>query len=100
MSYDIHITRAEFWAENRNAKIRLEEWINVAKGDARLEHRGDNVFAAVGFGSTGEDVPILWYAGDVYSENPNQAVVRLMEDLAQRLGARVQGDDGEIYASR
>jgi hypothetical protein len=36
MSYDVHITRAEEWSENKRTPITLEEWVAYAKSDPEL----------------------------------------------------------------
>jgi hypothetical protein len=43
----------------------------------------------------------VWFCPDgegcIVVRNPDEAVLARMVELAQRLGARVQGDDGEFY---
>lgn len=38
-----------------------------------------------------------WNEGALYSKYPSTNMIRKMIDIADRLGAHVQGDDGEIY---
>lgn len=36
MSVEFHITRAEFWAENEDAQITADEWLNYINNDNEL----------------------------------------------------------------
>ena len=36
MGYDLHITRAEYWAENDGNRISEEEWLRVIEQDQEL----------------------------------------------------------------
>lgn len=40
-----------------------------------------------------------WFEGNVDTKNPDHAVLAKALELAGVLGARVQGDDGELYES-
>lgn len=97
MSYDVHITRAEYWAENEDAPIPLEEWIATATLDERLDARGGGLFVAPLIRSDEEDAAFHWDDGDVFAADPDENTLQLMRDLARTLDAKVQGDDGEHY---
>lgn len=52
-------------------------------------------------GSTANE-NMAWFdfrSGNVVVKNPDVAILSKMWKIAQKLGARVQGDDGEIYGS-
>ncbi len=36
MGVEFHITRAEFWAENEDAQITADEWLNYINNDNEL----------------------------------------------------------------
>jgi hypothetical protein len=38
-----------------------------------------------------------WSHGNINTKNPDPAIVRKAIEIAATLGARVQGDDGEVY---
>jgi len=40
-----------------------------------------------------------WFQDDIYTKNPDEPILAKMLQIASALGARVQGDDGEIYRS-
>lgn len=99
MGYDLHITRAEHWAENTEAEISADEWIALVRADPELmldTAQGPH-FARRSGPSHYSDPWLDWFGGNVYTKNPDSALLRKMVALANRLGARVQGDEGEVY---
>lgn len=101
MGYDLHITRAEFWAENDDAYIDADEWARLVESDDELtlDPRNGPHFAVWSGPSDSEGPWFTWFEGDIHSRFPDPPTLGKMLQIAERLGARVQGDDGEIYAS-
>ena len=113
MGYDLHISRAENWWEAEAHPIPLAAWLEVVAADPDLEKTGvaetatpegilryENEGLAVWTGHLAEaSVWFDWRRGVVVVKNPDEATIAKMVDVAQRLGARVQGDDGEYYPS-
>jgi hypothetical protein len=99
MGYDLHITRAESWAQNEAAEITADEWLAVVRADPELTPAPENgPYFVQWSGQSWHPEPWLdWHAGNVYTKNPDSALLRKMVRLAQQLEARVQGDDGEFY---
>jgi hypothetical protein len=95
VSYDAHITRAEFWANYGESPIPLDEWIRTASGDERLQARGDRLFVAEKIRTDGDDAAFTWFKGEIYTRDPDNRTIALMSDLANELGASLQDDDGE-----
>jgi hypothetical protein len=101
MGYDVHITRAESWAENEDAAITLEEWECCVERDPELMPDPDNgmpmaVWTAHPDGD--EARPWLsWDNGNITTKNPDEALLEKMLSIAESLDAKVQGDDGEEY---
>lgn len=101
MGYDAHITRAEFWCDNAGNEITAEEWRAVVEGDADLKpwpEQGPHMARWLG-PSTLTDPWLDWREGNVFTKNPDAALLAKCCGIAVRLGARVQGDDGEEYVA-
>lgn len=99
MGYDLHITRAEHWAENRNAYITADEWSRLVGSDTELtpDPRNGPHFV-VWSGPSEYDEPWFdWSDGNIYAKYPDAPMLGKMLQIAARLSARVQGDDGEVY---
>ncbi|NHZ35022.1 hypothetical protein F0185_15715 [Massilia sp. CCM 8692] len=99
MGYDFHITRRQFWADEHGPAISLAEWLDYASGDSEIEpdheNPGSENWLVV---SHAEKWPLWWELGEVYTKNPDPAVIRKMISIARALDARVQDDDGEIHS--
>jgi hypothetical protein len=104
MGYDIHITRARSWLENAGMEIRAEEWLKVVAEDPELHLAGFNGPYFALWKSLPEDWDgstgwLNWRKGNIYAKGASESLIGKMLDIANRLGARVQGDDMEIYGS-
>ena len=99
MGYDLHITRAEVWSQNEGKEITSEEWLALIQSDVELELAGYNgdYFALWSGKSEYEDPWLDWSSGNIYTKNPDGPIIVKMLEIAKRLNAKVQGDDGEIY---
>ena len=98
MGYDLHITRRAQWADDGGPEITLEEWGAYVASDAEVRPDADNgptdfLWAA----HPREPWPLWWDRGTVSTKNPDDETVRKLVAIADRLGATVQGDDGEVY---
>ena len=101
MGYDLHITRAKYWAENENHKISAEDWLSIVANDDELTLDTNNgPYLANWSGPSSYDQAWFdWFEGDVFSKNPDRAIFEKMLHLAKQLKGKVQGDDGELYKS-
>ena len=101
MGYDLHITRADFWAENQGQEISAEEWSALVDSDAALTFDAQNGphFAVLESQSDNKARWLDWNAGNITTKNPDRETLRKMLEIAAHLGASVQGDDGEHYRS-
>lgn len=99
MGYDLHITRKEFWADEAGPGISFEEWTGHVKVDTDLEKdplNGTHDFLYAKHPK--EPAPLWWNDGEIYTKNPDADMVRKLIEIAQQLGAKVQGDNGEQYS--
>jgi len=116
MGYDVHITRKENWFDESGPRIDIDEWEAVVLSDPdmrldgyasavvgngsvlRIESNGLAVWTA--YAGNGIDGNMAWLdfrQGNIVVKNPDGAILRKMWLLAQRLDAKVQGDECEAY---
>ena len=99
MGYEVHITRADDWASNEDCAIEPSEWIDVIESDKSLRLFDENgPHFAVWDGDPNESEAWLdWVDGNITTKNPDEPLLRKMLEIAERLNAKVQDDDGELY---
>ncbi len=119
MGYDLHITRKKNWdgfEDEHGPVISLDEWIAMVRPDAEMRLDGfcevrlpygkvfrlDRPSLAVwtAWSHHGKAGDTAWFDlrdGNVVVKNPDREIRRKMWRLAERLQAKVQGDDGEYY---
>lgn len=100
MGYNLYITRKREWFEEDGPAIALSEWQALVNSDTELSWdlangEGFANWMPVGTEPTGW---IAWDGGNLESKNPNTPLIRKMAALAQALGARVVGEEGEAYS--
>jgi hypothetical protein len=77
MSYDLHITKAEHWISSEQNPITK-----------------DDVLKIVDILNTYKGIPFMFQDGRITLCGANETVIGLMITIANRIGARVQGDEG------
>lgn len=99
MGYDLHITRREFHADPDGPEIPLDEWLACIASDPELRPAPGfgNHAALMTVASKYPDPWLDWFEGCIYTKKPDKPIVAKMLQIAERLGAHVQGDDGELY---
>jgi hypothetical protein len=99
MAYEFHITRRPFW-DDEGPEITADEWLRYVRSDPELELlESEGAHFVLWNGPSKIAEPWLdWLEGEVYTEDPDRALVDKMIAIAQKLKAEVQGDDGETYA--
>lgn len=113
MAYDIHIIKRNNWFD-KGADISLKEWREVIDEDPTLEpakkvegeSKDGQKFEFQLKGSQlakwknpvfNDIVWLNYHDGEITISNPNDAIIKKAKELAGKLGAKVQGDEGEIY---
>ena len=116
MGYDVHITRKLAWYDDEAPEISLDEWLHHVAGDPELRLDGHAEARPGGGAVLGVEDPSMavwighpehgkrdgmawiWHSnGNVMAKNPYDAMLRKMHRIGVALGAKVQGDEGEIY---
>ena len=95
MGYDLHITRRKDWSDSNGPSISEQDWQTLVRADSELQI-GDPINQP-NFATFGEEAWFDWSDGHVFTKNPDRQTLEKMLELADRLGAKVQGDDGETY---
>ena len=115
MGYDVHITRREHWADDEQPAIAIGEWLalvgnsqewdvaNVAEVSGEqsalvYENEGLAVWLAwSGHEESGSKAWFYFRDGNIVVKNPDKEILAKMLELAELLGARVQGEEGEFF---
>lgn len=98
MGYELHITRKKhYW--DVGPDISEEEWMHFVRADPELEPYVElGIYAAKWRGKSKYPDPWLdWSMGHISSKNPDSPLIQKMLQVATQLGAKVQGDEGEVY---
>jgi len=117
MGYDVRITRKTNWFDDE-PQIDIDEWRDLVASDEemrldgyaeakvgsgavlRVESEGLAVWVAYsGHAANGNMAWFDFGRGDVVVKNPDAEILAKMWEIAQKLGARVQGDDCEFYGA-
>lgn len=104
MGYELHLTRAEHWADSEDDPISLSEWEDFASGSGDLHDGGwvesedgsrRRVFSHV---HEGVEFSLTWRDGQVdIAGVVGVKAAKSVSWLATAFGAQLVGDDGETY---
>ncbi len=102
MGYNLYVTRKAYTADDEGPEITLEEWLQYVASDSAITKDPINVGAGdfLWIGHPGKPWPLWWSGrrGDIYTKNPDPPTIRKLIEIARVLGARVLGDDDEVYS--
>jgi hypothetical protein len=102
MGYELHITRAQVdWDEDQHP-IDAEEWLNLVANDDTLKVIQNDNYEYIRTDWTPAEKPhhgdyFAWHHGRISTKYPPKSAFLKMLQLAELLGGRVLGDDGELY---
>ena len=97
--YDIHITQKEYWADENKICINKEALSKYLKTDLSIQVDNNNSASSYLVNINKNQYP-MWIdsAGcDLVAKDPNTDFLNKLIEIAKALGAKVQGDEGEIY---
>jgi hypothetical protein len=100
MDWEVHMTRADHWADSNQRPITADEWLAVVAADPELridENNGPYFAVWSGPCSYPDGGWFDWDEGCVKTKHPDRAILGKLLQLAAELGAVVQGDDGKMY---
>jgi len=118
MGYDVHITRKEDWSGDDGPEISREEWLGFVGNDKSMRLERDTVVEndqGEAFSVQDETLAVwtewanreegkseawMWHShGNVMAKNPDRAMLQKMFLIADTMGGKLQGDEGEVYNS-
>ena len=109
MGYDVYITRAESWLDSKDSPISDAEWRALVAADPTLRiNTRDYADRETEDGSIERQHPVewsgskdencLWFQdGAIVCKNPSRQWISKMVEFAKKLGARVVGEEDEVY---
>jgi hypothetical protein len=99
MGYELHITRRDTWESTAEGPaITREEWQSLLANDAELECLDEDTAQMVH--PSGQIACFFHYSnGNIWVKKPYRTVLLKMLSIAERLGARVIGDNEEVYSA-
>ena len=116
MGYELHIVRKNDWNNlDEESNITLNEWLSYTNNDSELEptnsgniKAGEEQFfhnkpgycewnAHSIYKETNARPWFAYWKGHISTKNPDNETVLKMLTIAEKLNAKVQGDDGEFY---
>ena len=97
MGYDFHVRRGD----TKSTWITRDEWLAMVAADPELTLVPQNgkCFAEWKSTDSGPDIWFDWCSGNILTKWPSEPTFRKMLQMARKLKARVEGDDGEVYKS-
>ena len=99
MAYQLHVTRAADWTNSSELPITAAEWLKLVRTDAELVQDPKHGPYFVRWADpTGKHRWLEWSDGRINSRYPDGALLTKLVTIAERLGAKVQGDGGEVYS--
>ncbi len=103
MGYSLYITRRKDARDDDGPSITVDEWKSLVESDPELDFKDDRIpLTATWSGKSQWPDPWFSYSerwGCIDTKNPDAPVVEKMLEMAEKLNARVLGQDGEIYTS-
>jgi hypothetical protein len=103
VGYDLYITRRKYHGDEDGPRITEAEWNALVEAETEMEFRDSrNPLLATWSGKSEYPDPWFDYSaryGSIDTKNPDKPIIAKMLEMAKKLEAKVQGDDGEVYTS-
>ena len=99
MAYQLHVTRASDWMRSDELPITAAEWLKLIRTDSELvQDPRHGLYFVRWAGAAGGDCWLEWADGRINTKYPDGALLKKLVAIAELLGAKVQGDGGEVYS--
>ena len=109
-------SQGENWFDEDGPAISVDEWSKLVVSDSEMRMEGfaeattsdgsklrvesDGLAVWVAYSGRDDDGNLAWFSfngGNIVVKNPDTEILKKMWQIAQRLSAQVQGDEGELY---
>lgn len=113
MGYDLHITKSSDWTNSAKDPIREDQWKALVDSDDELKmdtsvsaqnpstgeviELRNPLMASWIDSKTGDKHYFYFRSGEITVKNPTENAIKKMKEVALKIGAKVQGDEGEFY---
>lgn len=98
MGYELTITRRENWSTDEGPAITREEWQSILSNDPELEPLNEDCAQMVD--PSRRIANFFHYMdGNIWVKKPYKTPLLKMLSIAEKLGARVIGDNNEVYSA-
>ncbi len=101
MGYELYITRKKDYFDEEGKDISMDEWHEYVESDPELAidlDVGDHFARWSGDNRHGPgEAWFDWFEGYIKTKAPDEKILAKMLNIARAFGAKVQGDDGEVY---
>ncbi len=101
MGYDVHITRKRDWHDEEGDEISADEWLTFVRQDPALRvdtTHGPHFAIWDKYAGSYDFAWFDWSDGCISTKGPDDEILWKMLAIAKSMGAKVQGDDGEVYS--
>ncbi len=101
MGYNLYITRRKDHSDEDGPRITEDEWRSLVERDPELDFKDPNdpLTATWSGPSRYPDPWLAYFDGCIDTKNPDPPLIAKMLQIASEMGAKVRGDDGEVYRS-
>ncbi|HEX7168334.1 MAG TPA: hypothetical protein VF230_15245 [Acidimicrobiales bacterium] len=99
MGYDLHLTRAEEWFDSELVPIPEPEWNAIARSALQVSthYAAGEASPVYQFEDSADSPTMQWGHGQVTVWGAGETDIAALVALAERLDARLMGDDSETY---
>lgn len=102
MGYNVYITRRKYHFDEEGPSITDGQWQELVEADPELRFANDFHGPLFVLWSGECQYPDPWFNysaqyGSIETKNPDEKIIAKMLEMAAKLDAKVQGDDGEVY---
>ncbi len=98
MGYELHVTHADDWLKASAHPVSRADVDKVVQGDPELDWSAtDNINGRYDFIEWNSESAFYWETHEIIGKSLIEPQIIKLCEIAEKLGAKVVGDDGEHY---